>query len=57
VTLANRETRRMLEDGDTVVLRGWAERPGAMSIGFGECRGTVLPAVPAQVGTGQPHQL
>jgi len=44
VTLGNGETRRMLEDGDTVVLRGRAERPGAVSIGFGECRGTVLPA-------------
>jgi Fumarylacetoacetate (FAA) hydrolase family len=49
VTLANGETRCMLEDGDTVMLRGRAERPGAVSIGFGECRGTVLPAVPVQV--------
>lgn len=36
--------RRMLEDGDRVVLRGRAERPGAVPIGFGECRGTVRPA-------------
>lgn len=36
--------RTMLEDGDTVVLRAFAERPGARRIGFGECRGTVRPA-------------
>ena len=38
------ETRTFLEDGDAVVLRGWCEKPGAPRIGFGECRGTVLPA-------------
>jgi fumarylacetoacetase len=38
------ETRTWLEDGDSVVLRGWCERPGAARIGFGECEGTVLPA-------------
>jgi fumarylacetoacetase len=47
VTLPNGETRAMLEDGDTVVLRAWAEKPGAVRIGLGECRGTVLPALPA----------
>ena len=39
------EVRRFLEDGDTVILRGWCEKPGAARIGFGECRGEVLPAV------------
>ncbi|WP_180683883.1 fumarylacetoacetase [Tepidicella baoligensis] len=39
------ETRTFLEDGDSVILRGWCERPGAARIGFGECRGTVLPAM------------
>ena len=38
------EMRRFLEDGDEVILRGWCEREGARRIGFGECRGTVLPA-------------
>lgn len=38
------ETRTFVEDGDSVVMRGWCERPGAARIGFGECRGTVLPA-------------
>jgi fumarylacetoacetase len=36
--------RVFLEDNDVVVLRGWCERPGAARIGFGECRGTLLPA-------------
>ncbi|MGB3071456.1 MAG: fumarylacetoacetase [Ottowia sp.] len=44
IQLANGETRTWLEDGDTVVLRGWCEKPGAVRIGFGECVGTVLPA-------------
>jgi fumarylacetoacetase len=39
------EERRFLEDGDSVVLKGWCERPGAARVGFGECRGEVLPAV------------
>ena len=43
-TLTNGEQRTFLEDGDTVVFRGWCEKPGARRIGFGECRGTVLPA-------------
>ena len=42
--LPNGEQRIWLEDGDTVILRGWCERPGAARIGFGECVGTVLPA-------------
>jgi fumarylacetoacetase len=41
VLLANGETRGFLEDGDTVVMRGWCERPGWNRIGFGSCRGTV----------------
>jgi fumarylacetoacetase len=38
------ELRAFLEDGDEVILRGYCERPGFPRIGFGECRGTVLPA-------------
>jgi fumarylacetoacetase len=44
LTLPNGETRRFLEDGDEVVMRGWCEREGAARIGLGECRGLVLPA-------------
>ncbi|MEN9888376.1 MAG: fumarylacetoacetase [Pseudomonadota bacterium] len=39
------EQRHFLEDGDAVILRGWCEKAGAARIGFGECRGEVLPAV------------
>ncbi len=44
VVLRNGETRKFLEDGDTVILRGFCEKAGAARIGFGECCGTVLPA-------------
>jgi fumarylacetoacetase len=40
--LANGEQRAFLEDGDTLILRGWCERPGAVRIGLGECSGTVV---------------
>lgn len=44
IQLPNGESRTWLEDGDTVILRGWCEKPGAARIGFGECVGTVLPS-------------
>ena len=46
ITLPSGEVRRFLEDGDEVVLRARARREGAAPIGFGECRGVVLPALP-----------
>ncbi len=39
------EQRTFLEDGDTVIFRAWCEAPDAARIGFGEVRGTVLPAL------------
>ena len=42
IKLPNGETRTFLEDGDTLILRGWCERPGARRIGLGEVRGTVV---------------
>ena len=42
--LPHGEERGFLEDGDEVILRGYAARPGARRIGLGECRGRVLPA-------------
>ena len=42
--LPNGESRSFLEDGDEVILRGYCEREGYPRIGFGECRGRVLPA-------------
>ena len=41
------ETRGFLQDGDAVILKGWCEKPGHARIGFGESRGTVLPAIGA----------
>lgn len=43
--LPDGDERSFLHDGDAVILRGWCERDGAARIGFGECRGQVLPAV------------
>jgi fumarylacetoacetase len=42
--LPSGERRTFLEDGDEVIMRGWCEKDG-LRIGFGECRGTVLPAL------------
>ena len=39
--LPSGETRVFLEDGDTVILCAYSQRPGLPRIGFGECRGTV----------------
>jgi fumarylacetoacetase len=38
------EHRAFLEDGDEVSLSGWCERPGFRRIGFGDCRGVIVPA-------------
>src|SRR5215470_520275 len=45
VQLQTGEVRKFLEDGDEVIFRGYCEREGHPRIGFGECRGTILPAV------------
>ncbi len=42
--LPDGEERGFLADGDEVILRGHAERPGFRRIGLGECRDLVLPA-------------
>lgn len=44
LTLPSGETRRFLEDGDEVIMKGFCEREGFRRIGLGECRGRVLPA-------------
>lgn len=46
ITLADGTERRFLQDGDEVIIRGSCEQPGTPRIGFGECRGTILPAQP-----------
>ncbi len=42
ITLPNGEQRTFLQDGDTLIMRGWCEREGAVRIGLGEASGTVL---------------
>jgi fumarylacetoacetase len=43
LALPDGETRRFLEDGDEIILRAHCRRDGYVSIGFGECRGKVVP--------------
>ncbi|VTU38752.1 fumarylacetoacetase [Variovorax sp. PBL-H6] len=44
IQLPNGERRSFLEDGDTLTLRGWCEREGAVRIGLGEVSATIEPA-------------
>lgn len=41
ISLDDGSSRTFLEDGDTVVLRGWCSA-GLPRLGLGECRGTVV---------------
>ncbi len=43
VKLPNGEARTFIEDGDAIIMCGFCEKPGLARIGFGECRGIVLP--------------
>lgn len=36
--------RKFLQDGDEVIMRAYASKKGHARIGFGECRGVILPA-------------
>ena len=45
VTLPTGETRKFLEDGDEVIMRGQLGSDAGQAIGFGECRGVILPAI------------
>lgn len=51
LALPGGEHRVFLEDGDVMVLRGRAERPGYVGIGFGEAAGELLPARPLPAQT------
>jgi fumarylacetoacetase len=41
--LSDGSTRKFIQDGDDVIMRGWCEGDG-YRVGFGEATGTVLPA-------------
>lgn len=45
VPLSGGKTRKFIQDGDTVLMRGYGEREG-IRVGFGDCAATVLPAKP-----------
>lgn len=45
VALPNGESRKWIQDGDEIIFRGRAEAPGAVPIGFGDCRGVLDPAI------------
>jgi fumarylacetoacetase len=45
VALVSGETRRFLEDGDTIIIRARCRREGFATIGLGECRGTIAAAI------------
>jgi fumarylacetoacetase len=44
IALSNGERRTFIEDGDTIIMRGWAQKPGFARVGFGEVSGTLLAA-------------
>ena len=44
ITLSNGQERKFLEDGDTVIMRGFGEKDG-IRVGFGEVKGKVLPTI------------
>jgi fumarylacetoacetase len=45
IQISRDESRTFLEDGDTVIFRGWCEKPDMARIGFGNAQGRVLPAI------------
>lgn len=44
LVLPTGEERRFLLDGDEVIMKGYLEAEGRPRLGFGECRGVVLPS-------------
>ena len=44
IDLPDGTQRKFLADGDEVTIRAFCQKPGAPRIGFGDCRGVILPA-------------
>ena len=44
IELPDGTQRKFLADGDEVTIRAFCQKPGAPRIGFGDCRGVILPA-------------
>jgi len=45
IKLPNGEERAFLEDGDCIIMKGYAEKDG-VRVGFGECRSALLAPIP-----------
>ena len=45
LSLANGEERTFLLDGDTITFRGACDNVNGNLVGFGECSGTIQPAI------------
>ena len=48
VKLTGGGERKFVQDGDTIIIRGVAGKVGSDLVGFGECAGTILPAIEYQ---------
>lgn len=46
IALDGGETRKFLQDGDAVIMKGWCDKDGNGRVGFGECSSRILPADP-----------
>jgi fumarylacetoacetase len=44
VTMPDGSSRKFIEDHDTIIMKGFAEKDG-LRVGFGECRTQILPAI------------
>ncbi len=44
IQLPDGSERKFLQDGDEVIIRAYCHKDGAARVGFGDCRGVVLPA-------------
>lgn len=45
VMLVGMETRKFLQNGDEITIRGVCHGQNGQLVGFGECRGTILPSL------------
>lgn len=43
ITVSEGKTRRFLDDGDSIIMRGFCEKNG-VRVGFGDCEGRIEPA-------------
>ncbi len=44
IQLPDGSERKFLQDGDEVIIRAYCHKDGAARVGFGDCRGVIVPA-------------